>query len=278
VSTEGRPAERVQSVRNAWINALRDETLRVHNREQARVAHVGQMIATYADADGGNAWPSRETLAVLCGCTTETVTRAVAVLTAVKLLTRKRRPNTPTAYQLLIPTQRPDWDAHMHLYTDTRQKRDYAKKKAREMEEHLARATFSDVPDSVHGRYPDSVRGGLPDSVHSGVSGQRPRTPSADSDSVHGRPRTASTDAIRTASTAGGTSTPTSGRDPYRDQNLPQLSQQPQVRAGARSENDQAAADPPQTQINFILCAICDEPMVPRPGRTAHRHCTTNAA
>ncbi|GAA2838212.1 hypothetical protein GCM10010505_71800 [Kitasatospora aburaviensis] len=269
-----RPAEqRVQSVRNAWINALRNETLRVANRDQARVAQVGHWIATYADADGGNAWPSRETLAVLCGCTTETVTRAVAVLVAVGILAKRRRPNAPQTYQLLMPTgQRLDWAAHMPLFTETRQKRAHKAKKAREMEAVLSAGTAS--TDAVRTASTDCV----PDSVRGGVSGQRPWTPSEVSDSVHGRPRTASVDAVRTASVAGGTSTPTSGRDPHNDPDMADDQPQPQVRAGARPENDQSAENR-HAAPNWTLCEVCESPMVPRPGRPNHHaHCTPAAA
>ncbi|MDH6709791.1 hypothetical protein P3T27_006540 [Kitasatospora sp. MAA19] len=267
-----RPAERTQSVRNAWINALRAETLRVAEREQARVAQVGHWIATYADADGDNAWPSRETLSVLCGCTKEAVTRAVAVLVAVGILERRRRPNASQVYRLLMPTgQRLDWAAHMPLFTETRQKRAYAAKKAREMEAVLEAGTAS--VDAVRTASVDC----LPDSVHSGVSGQRPWTPSEDSESVHGRPRTASVDAVRTASVAAPTSTPTYGRDPLHHHDMADHQPQPQVCAGERPENDQSAEKP--TPPNWIPCAVCGRHMVPRPGRPNHHaHCTPAAA
>ncbi|MGI5142187.1 MULTISPECIES: helix-turn-helix domain-containing protein [unclassified Streptomyces] len=117
--------DRVQSVRNAWTNALRAEVLRVGRTipEVARAAAVGMWIATYTDADGSNAFPARDTLATLSGRSQETVTRAVKVLMGVGLLTRKRRSNASTVYQLLIPTGRPDWAAHIHHMTDTRQRR-----------------------------------------------------------------------------------------------------------------------------------------------------------
>jgi MYXO-CTERM domain-containing protein len=268
-----RPAEqRVQSVRNAWINALRAETLRIANRDQARVAQVGYWIATYADADGGNAWPSRETLAVLCGCTTETVTRAVAVLVAVGILARRRRPNAPQTYQLLMPTgQRLDWAAHMPLFTETRQKRAHAAKKAREMKELL---TGTASVDAIRTASVDCV----PDSVRGGGSGQRPWTPSEDPDSVHGRSRTASVDAIRTASVAGGTSTPTSGRDPLHHHDAADLPPQPQVHAGARPANDQSADTTPAVS-GWVSCTVCGRHMLPRPGRSdRHPGCIPEAA
>jgi hypothetical protein len=58
--TELSDSDRVQSVRNAWTNALRAEVLRVGRTipEVARVAAVGMWIATYTDADGSNAFPA----------------------------------------------------------------------------------------------------------------------------------------------------------------------------------------------------------------------------
>lgn len=270
MTTDG-PDKRVQSVRNAWINALRDETLRVCNKEQARVAHVGQMIATYADADGSNAFPGQDTIAVLVGGTDEAVARAIKVLVAVGMLSKKRRPNAPAIYQLLMPVQRPDWTKHMHLYTESRQKRAHTAKKIRDAEERTGKP--KENPEPVRGRVPEPVHGGVPEPVHGGVFGTRPWTGSDDSEPVHGRPRNPSTDAFRNPSMAGGTSTPTSGRDPLPHQTVPELPHQPQVRAGARGENDQVSPAAP-TQPGFAHCPVCGDPMIPRPGRATHAHCT----
>lgn len=193
------PEPRVLSPRNTWINALRNEQLRVRDRDMATVVGVGVWIASYADADGGSAFPSTETLSVLEGISKESVTRAVKVLVAVGMLTRRRRPNTTAVYQLLMPTSQPDWAAHMHLFADTRQRRDYAKKKA------AAAAALIDTESRTAST--DAIRtasvAGFPDSVRGGVSGP----PAEGPDSVRGRPRTASVDAVRTASVAGGTCT-----------------------------------------------------------------------
>jgi hypothetical protein len=92
--------------------------------EVSRCVHVGILIGTYADADGTNAFPSNRTLAQIAGCTEETVTRCVKVLTAVGLLQRKRRPNKSSVYLLIVPMGKPvPWEEHLHLYTDTRQAR-----------------------------------------------------------------------------------------------------------------------------------------------------------
>ncbi len=266
--TQQRPVAHIQTVRNAWTNALRAEVLRVGSIDLARVGRVGVWLATYADADGGNAFPSRETLAALAGCTEETVTRALKVLVAVGMLTKKRRPNSTAVYQLLMPTERPDWDRHLHLYTETRQRKARAAKKLQAIEEREQSRTAS--PDALRTASPP----GVPDSVPTGGSGQRPRTPSEGSDSVPGRPRTASPNAVRTASPAGGYQyLPTSGRDPENHQTAPGLSPQPPVRAGTQGENDHLAATQPLEPIR-PLCTACGDPMLPRPGRTTHAHCT----
>ncbi|MFF8656777.1 helix-turn-helix domain-containing protein [Streptomyces huasconensis] len=258
--------DRVQSVRNAWTNALRAEVLRVGRTipEVARVVTVGMWIATYADADGSNSFPSRETLATLSGCSQETVTRCVKVLMGVGALVRKRRPNASSVYQLLVPTGRLDWDKHIHFVTETRQRKAYAKKKA----ESIAEATRTASTDAI--RTASVV--GVPDSVRGGGSEPSEDTP----DSVHGRPRKASVDAVRTASVAGVYQyLPTSGRDPLPDQDTADLSPQPPVRAGARGENDSSEEPHPWTP-----CSECGRPIAPdpkRPGRTIHTRCQARA-
>ncbi|GAA1160765.1 hypothetical protein F4556_005208 [Kitasatospora gansuensis] len=241
--------DRIQSVRNAWINALRDETLRIRTPEMARVAHVGHMIATYADADGGNAFPGQDTLAALVGGTDEAVARAVKVLVAVGVLRQKRRPNASAMYQLLMPVGRQlDWETHMHLYTETRQKRAREAQKARIAEELMASRTPSQ--DGI--RTPSQA--GFPDTVLGGVSGSRPRTGSDGPEPVLGRPRNPSQDGFRTPSQAGGTSTPTYGRDPENHHTPVGLSHQPQVRARDDPENDHPS---PQAQPErAIACEV----------------------
>jgi len=303
--------DRVQSVRNAWINALRAEVLRVGRTipEVARVATVGMWIATYADADGSNSFPARDTLATLSGCSQETVTRSVKVLMGVALLTRKRRPNSSAVYQLLMPLGGGlDWSSHIHHMTDTRQRKAYAKKKAAEtaeavaaLEAQMARKASTDAvrtasTDAVDtpGNGSDSVRGRLPDSVRSG--GSEPR--SSNPDSVHGRPRTASVDAFRTASVAGVYQyPPTSGRDPLPDHDMAGLSPQPQTRAGEAVKDESstgegesasaeaaeggaevAAADDPDGIAAILArpaltrCRECDLPLL-RPGRDLCHGC-----
>ena len=261
--------DRVQSVRNAWTNRLRAEVLRVGRRipEVARVVTVGMWIATYADADGSNAFPGRDTLATLAGCSQETVTRSVKVLMGVGVLARKRRPNASAMYQLLIPigSKGLDWDKHIHHMTDTRQRKAHAKAKAERIAE-ATRTASTDAVENPGGNSPDSVRGRVPDSVRGGGSG----TPRADPDSVHGRPRTASVDAFRTASAAGVYQyPPTSGRDPIPDHNLAGLSPQPQPRAreagkGESSTGAGEAAKPRDAALAAIRArealARCSDP------------------
>ncbi|MFF9124384.1 helix-turn-helix domain-containing protein [Streptomyces sp. NPDC014889] len=265
----------VQWVSTAWINALRDEALRVRMPEVARVVGVGVWIATFADKDGTNAFPSRETLATLAGCSQETVTRAVKVLMGVGVLQRKRRPNTSAVYQLLMPLGGAlNWSAHIHHMTETRQRKAYAKKKAEAFAEERTASTDA-VRTATTDRVPDSVRGG----------GSEPFE--ATPDSVHGRPRTASVDALRTASTDAPTKpTPTSGRDPHTDHNMAGLSPQPQQRAGEAAEEDdssrgegpqgtptpQAAERGEQPAPAFGRCRECEIPLI-RPGRALCHGC-----
>ncbi|WP_437090118.1 helix-turn-helix domain-containing protein, partial [Streptomyces sp. enrichment culture] len=211
--------DRVQSVRNAWTNALRAEVLRVGRRipEVARVVTVGMWIATYADADGSNAFPSRETLATLSGCSQETVTRAVKTLIGVGVLARRRRPNASAMYQLLMPLGGGlNWQAHIHHMTETRQR--VARRKAKE--EQAAERTRTASGDAVR----TASAYGVPDSVRVGGSEPGPSAP----ERVRGRPRNASGDAVRTASASGVYQySPTFGRDPLPDHTLAAVEPQP---------------------------------------------------
>ncbi|MFZ3569932.1 helix-turn-helix domain-containing protein [Streptomyces sp. BH097] len=271
--------ERVQSVRNAWTNALRAEVLRVGRTvpEVARVATVGVWIATYADADGSNAFPSRATLATLAGCSQETVTRAVKVLMGVDMLERKRRPNASSMYQLAMPVGRIDWGEHIHHMTDTRQRKAHAKAKAAKLAD-AARTASEDAVENPGDNSTDSVHGRHPDSVRSGGS----ETPGQDPDSVHGRPRTTSTDAFRTASAAGVYQyLPTSGRDPLPDHTPMGFPTQPQTRAGGAEQKDESSTGERQAgePADAALAAVqarevltrCEEPDCDMPlpyGRT----------
>lgn len=265
--------------RTAWTNALRAEVLRVGKRlpEVARVAQVGVWLGTYADADGSNAFPGREVLATLAGCSLETVSRAVRVLVGVGALERKRRPNTSSMYRLrlFLPGGLP-WEEHLHHYTDTRQRRDYAQKKAEAARKRKAST------DAVREGEADSVRGRGPDSVHGGGSEPADEGP----DSVHGRPRNASVDAVRTASVAGGYKVPpTCGRDQDTDKDPAGVVDQPQKRAGARAgaRDDKGANsgeavpgegpvdEPAAAEPDLVHCGRCGVRLI-RGGTLCARH------
>lgn len=299
--------DRVQSVRNAWTNALRAEVLRVGRTIPgvARVVTVGMWIATYADADGSNAFPARDTLATLSGCSKDTVTKAVHVLMGVGVLTRKRRPNSSAMYQLLMPLggKGLDWASHIHHMTETRQRKAHARKRAAETAEAVAeleaqmtrkasvdalRKASTDAVDTASNT-PEGVHGRLPEGVRVGGSEPSPETP----EGVRGRPRTASVDAFRTASVDAPTSSfPTSGRDPETDHNMAGLSPQPQPRAGEAAKGESStgqgkpatakAAVPSEEDPDGIAailarppltrCRECDLPLL-RPGRDLCHGC-----
>ncbi|MCX4994289.1 helix-turn-helix domain-containing protein [Streptomyces longwoodensis] len=248
--------DRVQWVSTAWINALRDEALRVGRElpEVARVVGIGVWIATYADKDGSNAFPSRETLATLAGCSQETVTRAVKVLLGVGVLMRKRRPNASAVYQLLMPLgRRLDWAAHIHHMTETRQRKAYARKKAEAFAEPTRTASVDAVRTATTDGVPDSVR----------VGGSEP--PTGTPDSVHGRPRKASADAVRTASTDAPTKpTPTFGRDPHTDHTLAGLEPRPQVRAREAAKDESSTGEGPAAAARAALAAVRERPPLAR--------------
>lgn len=217
----------MQTVRNAWINRVRDEALRMRRPEVSKCVHIGMLIATYADADGSNAFPSGATLAAIAGCTEETVTRCVRVLVAVGLLERKRRPNRSAMYRLIVPMQRPDWVPHMHLYTDTRQ----ARRKRELKEKEVAEALAAREAEAARNPSQNGVRGplqkGVPDTVPAGgseESGTRSGTP----------PEPVPRRVPEPVPAGGDQYIPTSGRDPQSDHNLAGHSPQPPTPAGPR--------------------------------------------
>jgi hypothetical protein len=156
----------------AWINLLRAEVLRVDELEQqggfpwravdvARVASVGVWIATYADADGTNAWPGRDALAALGGMSRDTVTRCTRVLEAVGLLAVKRRPNRSSEYTLLYPAPGfvLDWQTHMGLMTSRQQAWRQARKASADAHQPESRKASADGPPNAVRDVPESVRG-----------------------------------------------------------------------------------------------------------------------
>lgn len=230
--------------------------------EVSKAFHVGFIIASYADADGGGAFPSAATIGAIAGYSEDTVTRCVRLLAAVGLIERTRRPNKSAVYQLLIPTQRPDWKAHMDVWGESRQARARRKVKEREMAELLAeRQSRNPSGDGI--RNPSAA--GVPEPVPGGVPnppGTRPRTglipvPGRVPEPVPG---------------GGDQYIPTSGRDPHPDHDMAEPEPQPQVRAGTQRENDHSPPEP--AAPDFRRCTTCGDPMAPRPGRTTHTHCT----
>ncbi|MCX5285975.1 helix-turn-helix domain-containing protein [Streptomyces sp. NBC_00198] len=154
--------EKVQAPRTAWMNRLRDEALRMRRPEVSQIVHIAWIIASYGDADGTNNYPGTDTIAAVAGCSEETVSRSKKVLKALGVLHEKRRPNTSSMYTLLtITTKQLDWEAHLHLYTNTRQARRKKKLKEQEIREHLDARAAADrdaerVPDPDAERGPDA--------------------------------------------------------------------------------------------------------------------------
>lgn len=260
-----------QSVTSQWVQRLRREVLVNGNRDLAKLACIGMWMATFANADGTSITAGRDTIATLAGVSPETVSRALKTFKGVGMMRGKRRPNKSAEHVLTIPvgSGELDWKTWLPEFTESRQRLAYRRKKDADMAEVLASrsagtASTDANPDGVDGRQPDrpdSVRGCVPDSVRGGCSepfGEHP-------DSVDGRYWTASTDAIRIASVAGGTMshlppvvTSTSDLD------TPQLSPQPQVGALLGS----AKIDQPDGGWGTTSCPRCGARVVSRPGRS----------
>jgi ssDNA-binding Zn-finger/Zn-ribbon topoisomerase 1 len=258
--------EHKQSVRNAWINRLRDEALRMRRVEVSKCVHIGILIGTYADADGTNAFPSGKTLAVIAGCTEETVTRCVKVLMAVGLLRRKRRPNQSSMYLLVLPLGKPvAWEEHLHLYTDTRQAR--RKKAIKEQEIAEALANREAGPDELRNPFRDGVRNPFPDGVPEPV----PAGGSEESGTRSGTGGSTVPQRVPEPVPAGGDHyIPTFGRDPEPDQTLVEHPPQPQERAGEAVEDfDQSAEEDDQP---FGRCEVCGHPLV----RAGSKRCSAH--
>lgn len=193
------PEARVASPRSAWTLALRAEVLRVGGPDMARVGTIGIWLASYADADGGSCFPSLATIAALAGCSQDSASQLVRVLLGVGMLGRRRRPNQSSVYQLLIPTQRPDWDAHMHHYAASPKRRAYAKKKAADLAARQAQATRN-PPVGVVRNPPTAV---VPEPAGAGGSGPLADAP----EPADGRVRNPPTAGFRNPPVAGGTCT-----------------------------------------------------------------------
>ncbi|MGI3230593.1 hypothetical protein ACRJ4B_49915 [Streptomyces sp. GTA36] len=226
-------SEHVQTVRNAWINRVRDEALRMRRPEVSKCAQIGMLIATYADADGSNAFPSGATLGAIAGCTEETVTRCVKVLVAVGLLERKRRPNKSAMYRLIVPMKRPLWAPHLHLYTDTRQ----AKRKRELKEKEVAEALAAREAEAAR----NPLQNGIRDPFQNGVAEPVPAGGSEESGTRSGTPSVPVAERVPEPVPAGGDQyIPTFGRDPDSDHNMADHLAQPPKPAGAREAPDAA--------------------------------------
>jgi hypothetical protein len=233
-----------QSPASQWVQSLRASVIKRKDRHLARVAHVGFVMATYANADGTSIRVGQPTLATLTGMSVETVSRAQQVMVGVQILRAKRRPNKTTEYILSFPSEPPDWDGWLPIFTATRQKEAHRKKKAAELEAALAAV--------------DTVRGGVPDTVHGRIPEQ--------SDTVHGRGTTPSMDGVRTPSVAGGTMSylppvATSTEDLETGPHSPQ----PQVRVGTRGESDFTGEE--RWGCGTKRCARCEARMANRSDR-----------
>ncbi|MGV9427142.1 zinc finger domain-containing protein [Streptomyces sp. NPDC003656] len=160
-------SEPVQALRTAWMNRMRAEALRMRRPEVSKIVHVGWVIASYADSDGSGAYPGNDTIAAIVGSAEETVTRAKAVLKALDVLVEKRRPNQSTQYRLRQPLGNAlDWDAHLHLYTNTRQQRAKQAAKEKKIIEHLAarEAELAAARNPVQNADRNPVQNGVQDS------------------------------------------------------------------------------------------------------------------
>ncbi|MER6976025.1 hypothetical protein [Streptomyces carpinensis] len=256
--------EHKQSVRNAWINRLRDEALRMRRQEVSKCVHIGILIATYADADGTNAFPSYQTLGAIAGCTEETVTRCVKVLMAVGLLRRKRRPNLPSVYLLVPPVGKEvPWLEHLHLYTDTRQAKRRKEQKAKEIACALAKKAEEEADEGSRTPFQNGVREPFPDRV--------PDTVPAGGSEIPGPRSGTGSDPVRervpdTVPAGGDQYRPTFGRDPGTDQTMADDSPQPPTRGRARpGESDQSSAEP--DDVPYGRCEECGRALT-KPGRT----------
>lgn len=268
--------KRVQSVRNAWINCLRKEALEKRRADVSACVQIGVWIATFADADGSKSYPSAETLGGIVHCTDETVGRAVKVLLAVGLLQRRRRRNKESEYQLVMPVQPVDWDEHLHLYTDTRQKRRKAELKKKAIAKLLAAQEEAEQIDKV-----------VPERVSEPVSTrdrdiQKP-VPAGSSEGAENRETRSGTveepvpersEEVQKPVPAGGDQdNPASGRDPEPQPQLAEPVPRPTVRAGARGEDDFSRVEAESTRPGRRCAGPgCSVPLI-RPGRTLCSGC-----
>lgn len=166
----------------------------------------------------------------------------------------ERRRGRPTLYVLVLSPS-PDWSAAASYLDAT--KRDRSPRKPAPWagsEDEKFGGRPPELDDAKFGGPPPELTGG----TDSKVRGTAPRWSSGD------RPPNGSGDRPP--------------NNPGRDKELPQevaeVSSQPQVDGPAAlhiGHQEQPRADP----ADFVRCAHCHQPMLPRPGRTTHAHCKT---
>ncbi len=236
--------------------------------EVSKCVHIGVFIATYADADGTNAFPNGRTLAVIAGCGEETVTRCVRVLVAVGLLVRKRRPNQSSTYVLVLPLGKPvPWEEHLHLYTDTRQAR-----RKKDLKAKGVAGSFAE-PGAGGGRNPlrNGVRESVAEPVAERVSEPVPAGGSEEPGTRCGTGADTVAERVPEPVPAGGDhNPPTCGRDPGLDHDGAEVVPRPQVVGGPAAGNDQSSRGGQSGGLR--RCEDCGQPLV-RPGVTRCAAC-----
>jgi hypothetical protein len=200
-----------------------------------RVLFVGLLIASYTDAEGGNAWPSPATLAAASGYSVDQVRRCIAALVGVGLLVRTRRQGKPSLLQLLLPATAGDLDWRPHLAAFAEARQASARRRARSAERTAQTAERPSRRGHENTRRDGATETRTP--IASGDS-ERPsrrgiQQGPPDQNTHRGAPTTPIATGIENARRVGGVpSTPTYGRDLDRDQDVSGPVPQPQV--GAR--------------------------------------------
>jgi hypothetical protein len=221
----------------------------------ARVLFVGLLIASYTDAEGGNAWPSPATLAAATGYSVDQVRRCIAALVGVGLLVRTRRQGRPSLLQLLLPATAGDLDWRPHLTAFAEARQASARRRARSAERT---AQTADHPSR---RGHENTRRVGPTETRTPVASGNSERPSRrgiqqgpqDQNTHRDAPTTPIATGIENAHRVGGVpSTPTYGRDPDRDQDVSGPVPQPQVGAREAPAHD----EPPPGQAGPVLHAL----------------------
>jgi hypothetical protein len=227
-----REDDRTESVRSAWTRCLRKEALRMRDADVSKIVHIGLVLATYANADGTNAWPAVPTLATIAGCAEDVVSRSMAALVGIGLLRRKRRPNETPMHVLVIPlgSEPLVWEPHLEPFVKARAAT--ARRRARSAERNR-----NPVPTGVPEQRPDGVRNTVP----TGVPEHRPDGGSEGPGTLSRRGTEHRPDRVPEHRPVGGVHgqlLPTVG-DPLTDTDVLGLVGQPQVGAREAAPQDQ---------------------------------------